>query len=57
MAELREKYIRDQLAVQEYGYIKGKDEGKKEIAKKMLEKGEKIEYIMEITGLSKEEII
>ena len=65
LAELREKYIRDQYAVQEYGYIKGKDEGKnegkkeksKEIAKKMLEKGEDIEYIMELTGLSKEEII
>ena len=30
LAELREKYIRDQVAVQEYGYIKGKEEGKEE---------------------------
>ena len=27
LAELREKYIRDQVAVQEYGYYKGKEEG------------------------------
>lgn len=46
LAELREKYIRDQVAIQEYGYYKGIDEGieqgqneeKIEIAKKMLEK-------------------
>ena len=68
LAELREKYIRDQHAVQEYGYIKGREEGKKEgkdegkkekskeIAKKMLEKGADIEYIIELTGLSKEEV-
>lgn len=30
LAELREKYIRDQVAVQEYGYIKGREEGKAE---------------------------
>lgn len=29
LAELREKYIRDQHAIQEYGYIKGKEEGEK----------------------------
>ncbi len=68
LAELREKYVRDQQAVQEYGYIKGREEGREEgkregkeeekieIAKKMLKKGEKIEYIIEITGLTKEEI-
>ena len=72
LAELREKYIRDQFAVQEYGYIKGKEDGKEEgkkegrkegakeqsikIAKKMLEKNEDIAYIMEITGLTEEQI-
>ena len=44
----------------EEGKIKGKAEGKteekKEIAKKMKEKGTEIEYIIEITGLTEEEI-
>ena len=35
---------------------KGIEEGKKEIAKKMKEKGTDIAYIIEITGLTKEEI-
>ena len=35
---------------------KGIEEGKKEIAKKMKEKGTEIEYIIEITGLTEEEI-
>ena len=56
LAELREKYIMDQKAIQEYGYLKGVEEGVAKIAKKMLEKNEKIEYIMDITGLTKEEI-
>ena len=30
LAELREKYIRDQFAVQEYGYVKGKEAGRSE---------------------------
>lgn len=38
------------------GKIEGKIEEAKEIAKKMLEKGENAEYIMEITGLTEEEI-
>lgn len=73
LAELREKYIRDQVAVQEYGYIKGKEEGKEEgikegieegkkigkieIAKKMLENGIDYEVIFATTGLKEEEII
>ena len=52
LAELREKYIRDQVAVQEYGYIKGKEEGKEEIAKKLLEEGMDIETIERITGIN-----
>ena len=69
LAELREKYIRDQFAVQEYGYIKGKEEGieqgieqgkkqsKKEIAKKLLAEGMDIETVARITELTKEDII
>ena len=64
LAELREKYVRDQVAIQEYGYYKGIEEGieqgqlaeKLQIAKKLLEKGTKIEDIIEITGLTKEEL-
>ena len=60
LAELREKYVRDQQAVQEYGYIKGKEEGKKaqskKIAKRMLEEGMDIEKISKITGLDRKEI-
>ena len=61
LAELREKYIRDQVAVQEYGYVKGKEEGREEekieIAKKMIEKGIDYETISITTGLSEEKII
>ena len=56
LAELREKYISDQVAVQEYGYIKGREEEKIEIAKKMLENGLDFEIISATTGLSEEEI-
>lgn len=60
LAELREKYIRDQFAVQEYGYVKGKEEGREEVkievAKKLLEMGIDPETICATTGLSKEEI-
>ena len=40
----------------EEGKAEGKTEEKKEIAKKMKEKGTEIEYIIEITGLTEEEI-
>ena len=56
LAELREKYIRDQVAVQEYGYIKGKEEGIKNIIKKMREKKLSDKEIMELTELTEEEI-
>lgn len=68
LAELREKYIRDQVAVQEYGYIHGKEEGREEgkeegrniekieIAKKMKQKGIDTKAIMELTGLREEQI-
>ena len=68
IAELKEKYIRDEQASIEYaqdeGYKQGKEDGKAEgkneqnieIAQKMLKKSMKIEDIIELTGLSQEEI-
>ena len=64
IAELMEKKIMDDKAreayVYEEGISKGIENGKKiaiiEIAKTMLESGGKIENIMKITGLTKEEI-
>ena len=64
LAELRQKYIMDQKAIEDAGYDKGYDsgtlEGKKErsieIAKKMKSKKMDIDDIIEITGLTKEEI-
>ena len=56
LAELREKYIRDQVAVQEYGYYKGQEVKQKEIAKKLLEEGMDIETVARITELDVEEI-
>ena len=72
LAELREKALLDEREAEYTGYCKGKEEGhalglsegrtlgikdnKKEIAKKMKEKGYDINSIIEITNLSKEEI-
>ena len=68
LAELREKYIRDQKAIEGAGYDKGLDEGIKkgiaqgkkdntlELAKKMKEQGLDIEMIQKITNLTEEEI-
>ena len=64
LAELREKAIRDELAAIAQARDEGKSEGislgiiqdKIEIAKKMFEKQIDIALIMEITGLTKEEI-
>ena len=56
LAELREKAIRDELAA----IAQARDEGisyeKIKFAKKMLEKKMDIALIMEMTGLTKEEI-
>ena len=58
--ELRLKAIRDEMNIRYSGYVDGKAEGKNErnieIAKKMLKKCMKIEDIIELTGLSQEEI-
>ena len=71
LAELRQKYIMDQKAIEDAGYDKGLKDGieqekketnkklkqqKKELAKKMLEKNMPIRDIIELTELTKEEI-
>ncbi len=60
IAELMEKKIMDDKAREAYVYEEGFDKGEKtatiKIAKTMLESGEKIENIMKITGLTREEI-
>ena len=50
--ELREKAIMDEQAI----YDKGVDDGKLQIAKNMLKKGMNVSDIVEITGLTKEEV-
>lgn len=60
MADLREKAIMDEKAIYQAGLDNGKEEGEtkaiKEMTKKLLKKGMKIETIAEITGLTIEEI-
>ena len=56
LAELREKAIRDEKAVERYGYKQGREKGIKEIAKKMKDNGIEIEIIQKITNLTQEEI-
>ncbi len=69
IAELKEKYIRDEAAALEYAIEKGQKEGVekgikegiekgiKETAKNMLKLGLEIDIISKATGLSKEEIL
>ena len=72
LAELRQKYIMDKKAIEDAGFDKGLEtgieqgiqqgiqQGKEEktidIAKKMIEKNMEIKDIMELTGLTEEEI-
>lgn len=68
LAELREKFIMDQKAIEDAGYDKGLSAGieqgikqgeenkKIELAKKMKQEGIDITTIQKITELSKEEI-
>ncbi len=72
LAELREKYILDQKAIEDAGYDMGLKDGmtqgishglaqgrleeKKKIAKNLLKLNISIEQIEEVTGLTKEEI-
>ena len=56
LAELREKFIMDQKAIEDAGYDKGLKAGVEIIAKKMLAKKIDINTISEITGLTVEEL-
>ena len=72
LAEMRIKYIRDQHAIEDFGYDKGYKAGnengikqgleqgikknKEEIVKKLKEKNMDAKFIAEITGLTEEEI-
>ncbi len=68
LAELREKWEMDYNSAKASGFSDGREEGRKEgievgrkqreleIAKKLLKKNTSIEEIIEITGLTKEEI-
>ena len=63
LAEMRELYIMDQKAIEEYGYDKGLEQGleqvkqeKIKIAKKLKEREIPINIIVETTGLTPEEI-
>ena len=60
LAELRQKYIMDQKAIAdrglEKGLEKGIERGIEQVAKNMLKKGVEIDFIMEVTNLSKEKI-
>ena len=60
IAELKEKYIRDEQASLEYakdeGYKTGKEEGKIEIARNLLKENARIEFISKVTGIPKKEI-
>ena len=60
LAEIRERTIRDEMAIRDSGYIDGKNEGilerNKEIIKQMLKYNMSIENIIKITNLSKSEI-
>ena len=60
LAEIRERTIRDEMAIMDSGYIDGMKDGEKKgilkIAKILLSKKMELKDIMEITQLSKKEI-
>ena len=56
LAELRQKYIMDQKAIADRGLEKGIEKGIEQVAKNMLDKGVDIDFIMEVTNLSREKI-
>ena len=56
IVEARARFLEDQEVQTRAAREEGLSEGKKEIAKKMKAKNMPIEEIMELTGLSKEEI-
>lgn len=59
LAELRQKHIMDSKAIEEYGYDRGLEQGRKEkiaIIKNLLKQNVNINIIIKATGLTKEEI-
>lgn len=56
LAELRQKYVMDQKAVEDAGYYKGLKAGVKQVVKKLLEQNVDTKIISQATGLTKEEI-
>ena len=54
--EARLKYLRDEDGALETARIRGIEQGKIEVARKLLEKNFSVEEICEITGLSEDEI-
>lgn len=56
LAELREKYILDQISIKNTGYREGREDGIKEIVKSLLKQKVDIGTISKATGLSNEEI-
>ncbi|MDI3481866.1 MAG: hypothetical protein PWQ97_1521 [Tepidanaerobacteraceae bacterium] len=54
---LQEEFQKREIIGIEKGIEKGMLEAKLEIARKLLNKGRKVDEIMEITGLSEEEIL
>ena len=72
LAEYREKYIRDQMAIEDYGFDRGLEQGleqglkqarkefkkkQKEMIKSMYESKIEVEVIAKVTKLSKEEVL
>ena len=53
---LREKAIRDEHSIELYGYRKGKEEEKKEIAQKLLKEGKDTKYISELIGMEEKKL-
>lgn len=56
MADWQESAEHEEAAVRNMGYREGKEESKIEIAKKMKEKNIDISTIVELTGLTEEQI-
>lgn len=57
LAELRQKYIMDQKAIEGAGYDKGVKAGIVQVARKLKQQKIDIDTISEVTGLPKEEIL
>ena len=54
--EMRDKYIRDQRAREDFRYEKGLEKGLEDVALRMLESKVDISFIQEMTGLSQSQI-